>query len=47
MIEGNVSSSKGENLRKFKAQAKSILEGINPRTAAIQISAKIGPGEDF
>jgi len=33
VIEGGVTADKSENLKKFNAQAKEILSGINPRTA--------------
>lgn len=46
-VEGNVSASKSENVQNFKKQFKTIMEGINPRTAGVELSAKIGPGEDY
>jgi len=47
VIEGNVPSSKSENVKKFKEQAKQILAGLDPKTAAVQLTSKLGPGEDY
>lgn len=47
MIEGEFSSGKADGVTKFKQQAKEILKGIDPRTAVMQISAKLGTGDDY
>jgi len=47
MVEGSVPPSKIANVDNFKKQAKEITAGLNPRTASISVSAKLGPGDDY
>ena len=47
IIEGECPVKQGEQVNAFKARAKEILAGVHPRTASVQVSCKIGPGEDF
>ena len=48
MIEGSVKSNLAANVAAFtKAAYQTVLAGINKKTAAIQIEAKIGAGDPY
>ena len=48
MIEGKAKSTQGDAVKAFTKAAKAtILEGINPKTAGIEIEAKLGSGDEY
>ena len=48
MIEGKAKSTQGADVKAFTKAAKTtILEGINPKTAGIEIEAKLGAGDEY
>ena len=48
IIEGEVGGDKAEDVKKFtKAAHESVLEGLDPRTAVIEIEVKLSVGSDF
>lgn len=46
-VEGNVSKSKVDNLKKFNAEAKLILAGIHPQSASVHVTSKLATGGDY
>jgi uncharacterized protein (UPF0335 family) len=47
MVQGNVKREMAPIIEKVQKEAKSIMQGINPKTVQIALTARLGVGEDY